>query len=88
MASSFFFGLSITWPPPFLFPFITLMGNVFFRLSQEGLFNLLDSIEGRLHGEQKSVYGDSSIDGRQLNRIIRYTPPVCLLSFTILSLPV
>ncbi|XP_044230865.1 centrosomal protein kizuna isoform X2 [Thunnus albacares] len=40
------------------------------RLSQEGLFNLLDSIEGRLHGEQTSVYGDSSIDGMQLNRII------------------
>ncbi|KAM7403864.1 hypothetical protein PAMA_004336 [Pampus argenteus] len=40
------------------------------RLSQEGFFKLLDSIEGRLHGEQTSVYGDSSIDGRQLNRII------------------
>ncbi|KAM7376515.1 hypothetical protein PAMP_006243 [Pampus punctatissimus] len=40
------------------------------RLSQKGLFKLLDSIEGRLHGEQTSVYGDSSIDGRQLNRII------------------
>uniref|UniRef100_A0A3Q3LZR2 Centrosomal protein kizuna n=1 Tax=Mastacembelus armatus TaxID=205130 RepID=A0A3Q3LZR2_9TELE len=39
-------------------------------LSEEGLFNLLDSIEGRLHGEQTSVYWDSSIDGRQLNRII------------------
>ncbi|XP_035529633.1 centrosomal protein kizuna isoform X1 [Morone saxatilis] len=39
-------------------------------LSQEGLFNLLDSIEGRLHGEQTSVYGDSSIDARQLNKII------------------
>ncbi|XP_042356078.1 centrosomal protein kizuna [Plectropomus leopardus] len=39
-------------------------------LSQEGLFNLLDSIEGRLCGEQTRVYGDSSIDGRQLNRII------------------
>ncbi|XP_026212260.1 centrosomal protein kizuna isoform X2 [Anabas testudineus] len=39
-------------------------------LSQEGLFNLLDSIEGQLHGERISVYGDSSIDGRQLNRII------------------
>nr|XP_033498827.1 centrosomal protein kizuna isoform X1 [Epinephelus lanceolatus] len=39
-------------------------------LSQEGLFNLLDSIEGRLHGERTRVYGDSSIDGRQFNRII------------------
>ncbi|KAM4541385.1 centrosomal protein kizuna [Fundulus diaphanus] len=39
-------------------------------LSLEGLFNLLDSIEGRLHGEQSRVYRDSSIDGRQLNRII------------------
>uniref|UniRef100_A0A087X684 Centrosomal protein kizuna n=1 Tax=Poecilia formosa TaxID=48698 RepID=A0A087X684_POEFO len=39
-------------------------------LSLEGLFNLLDSIEGRLHGEQSHVYRDSSIDGRQLNRII------------------
>ncbi|XP_032403418.1 centrosomal protein kizuna isoform X1 [Xiphophorus hellerii] len=39
-------------------------------LSLEGLFNLLDSIEGRLHGKQSHVYRDSSIDGRQLNRII------------------
>ncbi|MED6289906.1 hypothetical protein CHARACLAT_007765 [Characodon lateralis] len=39
-------------------------------LSLEGLFNLLDSIEGRLHGEQSHVYRDSSIDGSQLNRII------------------
>ncbi|XP_019940203.2 centrosomal protein kizuna isoform X1 [Paralichthys olivaceus] len=39
-------------------------------LSQEGIFNLLDSIEGRLHGEWTGVYGDSSIDGRQLNRLI------------------
>ncbi|XP_043999293.1 centrosomal protein kizuna isoform X2 [Gambusia affinis] len=39
-------------------------------LSLEGLFNLLDSIEGRLHGGQSHVYRDSSIDGRQLNRII------------------
>ncbi|XP_031144499.1 centrosomal protein kizuna isoform X4 [Sander lucioperca] len=39
-------------------------------LSQEGLFNLLDNIEGRLHGEQTIVYGDSAVDGRQLNRII------------------
>ncbi|KAM4723830.1 centrosomal protein kizuna isoform 2-T2 [Anableps anableps] len=36
----------------------------------EGLFNLLDSIEGRLHSEQSHMYRDSSIDGRQLNRII------------------
>ncbi|KAI9537545.1 hypothetical protein NQZ68_023790 [Dissostichus eleginoides] len=40
-------------------------------LSQEGLFNLLDDIEGRLHGEQTCVYVDASIDGRQLQRIIR-----------------
>ncbi|XP_018553345.1 centrosomal protein kizuna isoform X1 [Lates calcarifer] len=39
-------------------------------LSQEGLFNLLDSIEGRLHGDRTSVYGDSSVDGRQLSRLI------------------
>ncbi|CAJ1073902.1 centrosomal protein kizuna isoform X1 [Xyrichtys novacula] len=39
-------------------------------LSQEGLFNLLDNIEGRLHGEQTSLYRDSLIDTRQLNRII------------------
>ncbi|XP_040925012.1 centrosomal protein kizuna isoform X2 [Betta splendens] len=39
-------------------------------LSQEGLFNLLDSIEGRLYGERISVYEDSSVDGRQLDRII------------------
>ncbi|KAK5857170.1 hypothetical protein PBY51_010430 [Eleginops maclovinus] len=40
-------------------------------LSQEGLFHLLDDIEGRLHGEQTGVYEDASIDGRQLQRIIR-----------------
>lgn len=64
----------------FLFPFITIfaMFFVFFSLSLEGLFNLLDSIEGRLHGEQSHVYRDSSIDGRQLNRIIRYILPVFL----------
>ncbi|XP_076605718.1 centrosomal protein kizuna [Chaetodon auriga] len=39
-------------------------------LSQEGLFHLLDTIEGRLHCERSSVYGDSSVDGRRLNRII------------------
>ncbi|XP_030614966.1 centrosomal protein kizuna isoform X2 [Archocentrus centrarchus] len=39
-------------------------------LSQEGLFNLLDSIEGRLHSEQAGVYGRSSADGVQLSRII------------------
>ncbi|XP_012778835.2 centrosomal protein kizuna isoform X2 [Maylandia zebra] len=39
-------------------------------LSQEGLFNLLDSIEGRLRSEQASVYGDSSVDGFELSRII------------------
>ncbi|XP_034531174.1 centrosomal protein kizuna isoform X2 [Notolabrus celidotus] len=40
-------------------------------LSQEGLFNLLDHIEGRLYGEQTTeLYRDSSIDARQLNRII------------------
>ncbi|XP_038127529.1 centrosomal protein kizuna isoform X2 [Cyprinodon tularosa] len=46
-------------------------GVILKRLSLEGLFNLLDSIEGRLHNEQNHVYQDSSIDGRQLNRIIR-----------------
>ncbi|XP_059209971.1 centrosomal protein kizuna [Centropristis striata] len=39
-------------------------------LSQEGLFNLLDHVEGRLHGERTGLYEDSSIDGRQLKRII------------------
>ncbi|XP_010729587.2 centrosomal protein kizuna isoform X2 [Larimichthys crocea] len=39
-------------------------------LSQEGLFNLLDNIEGRLCSEWTSVYDKSSIDERQLNRII------------------
>ncbi|KAM6968760.1 centrosomal protein kizuna isoform 1-T1 [Tautogolabrus adspersus] len=39
-------------------------------LSKEGLFTLLDNIEGRLNGERTSVYVDSSIDARQLNRII------------------
>ncbi|XP_038585290.1 centrosomal protein kizuna isoform X1 [Micropterus salmoides] len=42
----------------------------FESLSQEGLFNLLDNIEGQLDGEQTRVYGDSPIDGRQLTRII------------------
>lgn len=49
-----------------------------FSLSQEGFFNLLDGIEGRLHGERISLYCDASIDGRQLNRIIRYTIAVFL----------
>ncbi|KAG7510861.1 hypothetical protein JOB18_033879 [Solea senegalensis] len=40
------------------------------RLSQEGLFNLLDTIEGRLRGERTTLYRDSSVDGRQLNRLI------------------
>ncbi|XP_077395543.1 centrosomal protein kizuna isoform X2 [Festucalex cinctus] len=39
-------------------------------LSHKGLFKLLDSIEGRLHGEQTRVYGNLSIDERQLVRII------------------
>lgn len=72
-------GLSITCPP-FIVSFHHNNGSCFFlffpRLSQEGLFNLLDNIEGRLHGEQTSVYGDSSIDGMQLDRIIRYTLPI------------
>ncbi|XP_061600075.1 centrosomal protein kizuna isoform X1 [Cololabis saira] len=46
-------------------PVVTLQS-----LSLEGLFNLLDSIEGRLGGEQTHVYTDSLIDGRQLNGII------------------
>ncbi|KAM3871314.1 centrosomal protein kizuna [Diretmus argenteus] len=40
------------------------------RLSPEGLCHLLESIEGRLHGERTNVYWDSSIDGRKLNEII------------------
>ncbi|XP_029972458.1 centrosomal protein kizuna isoform X2 [Salarias fasciatus] len=39
-------------------------------LSQEGLFNLLDSIEGRVHSKQTGLYEVSSFDGRQLNRLI------------------
>ncbi|XP_037097793.1 centrosomal protein kizuna isoform X3 [Syngnathus acus] len=39
-------------------------------LSLEGLFKLLDYIEGRLHGEQTRVYGNFSLDERPLNRII------------------
>ncbi|XP_034015426.1 centrosomal protein kizuna [Thalassophryne amazonica] len=39
-------------------------------LSQEGLFNLLESIEGRLHGKCACVYRDSSVNGKSLNRII------------------
>ncbi|XP_028251035.1 centrosomal protein kizuna isoform X2 [Parambassis ranga] len=39
-------------------------------LSLEGLFNLLDSIEGRLLNEQTSVYKHSSVDARHLSRII------------------
>nr|XP_049596309.1 centrosomal protein kizuna isoform X1 [Syngnathus scovelli] len=39
-------------------------------LSLEGLFKLLDYIESRLHGEQTRVYGNFSLDERQLNRII------------------
>lgn len=53
-------------------------GYCVFSLSQEGLFNLLDNIEGQLDGEQTRVYGDSPIDGRQLTRIIRYVLPVFL----------
>ncbi|CAN9502301.1 unnamed protein product [Ophioblennius macclurei] len=39
-------------------------------LSQEVLFNLLDSIEGRVQSKQSGLYEVSSFDGRQLNRII------------------
>ncbi|XP_077403857.1 centrosomal protein kizuna isoform X2 [Vanacampus margaritifer] len=39
-------------------------------LSLEGLFKLLEFIEGRLHGEQTRIYGNCSIDERQLVRII------------------
>uniref|UniRef100_A0A1A7XGC8 Centrosomal protein kizuna n=1 Tax=Iconisemion striatum TaxID=60296 RepID=A0A1A7XGC8_9TELE len=42
----------------------------FKSLSVEGLFNLLESIERRLHAEQTLVYGDSPADRRQFNRII------------------
>eukprot|EP00066_Takifugu_rubripes_P024914 XP_011614180.1 PREDICTED: centrosomal protein kizuna isoform X2 [Takifugu rubripes] len=41
------------------------------RLSLEGLFYLLDNIEGQLHCAGARVYGDSSVDGRHLNRVIR-----------------
>ncbi|XP_029982693.1 centrosomal protein kizuna isoform X3 [Sphaeramia orbicularis] len=40
------------------------------RLSQKGLFNLLDCIEGRLHDEQTNVYDNPSIDKKQLDRVI------------------
>ncbi|XP_057714972.1 centrosomal protein kizuna isoform X2 [Corythoichthys intestinalis] len=39
-------------------------------LSIKGFFKLLDSIEDRLRGEQTRVYGNVSIDERQLFRII------------------
>lgn len=65
------------------------MGNVFLSsLSHKGLFHLLDGIEGRLHGEWTRVYGDSSIDGGQLNRLIGYTLAVCLQTLQMSSLPV
>ncbi|KAF0044562.1 hypothetical protein F2P81_003720 [Scophthalmus maximus] len=57
-------------------------------LSHKGLFHLLDGIEGRLHGEWTRVYGDSSIDGGQLNRLIGYTLAVCLQTLQMSSLPV
>ncbi|XP_076017888.1 centrosomal protein kizuna [Genypterus blacodes] len=41
------------------------------RLSQEGLFYLLDSMEGRLHGEQTGIYGDASIEDNGIRRVIR-----------------
>lgn len=62
---------------PTFISFYLIHGNVSFSLSLEGLFNLLDNIEGRLHGERTSVYRDSSIDARQLNRIIRYALLIC-----------
>ncbi|XP_056151975.1 centrosomal protein kizuna [Lampris incognitus] len=40
------------------------------RLSHQGLFHLLESIEGQLHGEQTNVYWKSSIDQRKLNTIV------------------
>lgn len=49
---------------------------MFFRLSEEGLFHLLDNIEGRLHCGQMNVYKDPTIDRTRLNRIIRYAHPV------------
>ncbi|RVE56999.1 hypothetical protein OJAV_G00212090 [Oryzias javanicus] len=39
-------------------------------LSLEGLFNLLDSIEGRLHGEKTCIYRHSKADRRQLDKLI------------------
>lgn len=47
------------------------------RLSQEGLFYLLDSVEERLGVEQTRVYGGSSLDERRLVRMIRYPVHVC-----------
>uniref|UniRef100_A0A668A9Q5 Centrosomal protein kizuna n=2 Tax=Myripristis murdjan TaxID=586833 RepID=A0A668A9Q5_9TELE len=40
------------------------------RLSHEGLFHLLNHIEGQLHYERTDVYRDSLIDGRKVNKII------------------
>ncbi|KAM4625083.1 centrosomal protein kizuna isoform 2-T2 [Polymixia lowei] len=42
------------------------------RLSHEGLFHLLENIEGRLHGERTNVYCGSSIDGRKLDEMISF----------------
>ncbi|XP_077587935.1 centrosomal protein kizuna isoform X2 [Stigmatopora nigra] len=39
-------------------------------LSLNGFFKLLDSIEDRLHGEQTRVYGNISVDEKDLTRII------------------
>lgn len=61
---------------------------MFFSLSQEGLFHLLDSIEGQLHAERIPVYSNASVDGRQLRRIIRYTIAVFFSTLTIASLAV
>lgn len=78
--------MEVYWSPDLLSNFISFQSIKgfflsFFRLSQEGLFYLLDSIEGRLPCEKNGVYGDSSIDKRQLNRIIRCGYPVFLQTY-------
>ncbi|XP_067099605.1 centrosomal protein kizuna [Osmerus mordax] len=40
------------------------------RLSQEGLFHLLESIEGRLRGEQTNIYSVSTLGERKRNMLI------------------
>ncbi|CAL8271967.1 unnamed protein product [Merluccius merluccius] len=46
------------------------------RLTREGLFHLLESIEGHLQGEHTDVYSASLIDDSKLAAIIREAPRV------------